>query len=52
MQSTTWTDFLDRLAHTVGSGVIGAIHEDTRTVPPADEQRDALFAPTFAARDD
>ena len=49
MQTNTWTDFIDRLAHTVGTGVIGAIHAETRVVH--DVQDDvALFAPTFVAR--
>lgn len=49
MQTNTWTDFVDRLAHTVGEGVIGPIHADTREVEPerADE---AMDAPTFIAR--
>lgn len=49
MQSTTWTDFLDRLAHSVGEGVVGVIHEETREVPEEAERRDALFSPTFVA---
>jgi hypothetical protein len=49
MQSTTWTDFLDRLANTVGAGVIGAIHEESREVPRAEERRDAPLSPTFVA---
>lgn len=47
MQTNCWTDFIDRLAHTVGRGVIGAIHEDTQVLhdEPADEDQ-----PTFLAR--
>lgn len=52
MQSTTWTDFLDRLAHTVGDGVIGAIHEDTSKVPEEVERQDPLFSPTFIAEEE
>lgn len=49
MQSTTWTDFLDRLAHTVGDGVVGVIHDETSEVSDEAERRDALFSPTFVA---
>lgn len=49
MQSTTWTDFLDRLAHTVGQGVVGVIHEETSEVSEEAERGDALFSPTFVA---
>jgi hypothetical protein len=49
MQSTTWTDFLDRLANTVGAGVIGAIHEESREVPEEVERRDPPLSPTFSA---
>ena len=51
MQTTTWTDFIDRLAHIAGDGVIGAIHADTSEVTD-DEAEDpaAICAPTFAAR--
>jgi hypothetical protein len=51
MQSTTWTDFLDRLAHLAGEGVVGAIHEETSHVPEEVERDDALFSPTFVAED-
>jgi hypothetical protein len=50
MQSTTWTDFLDRLANTVGAGVVGAIHEESREVPAEVERRDAPLSPTFRAQ--
>ncbi len=50
MQSTTWTDFLDRLAHTVGEGVIGFIHDQTTRVSPEVERQDTLFSPTFRAK--
>lgn len=49
MQSTTWTDFLDRLSQMAGEGVIGVIHEDTTRVPEAVEQRESPFSPTFLA---
>jgi hypothetical protein len=49
MQSTTWTDFLDRLAHTVGAGMIGCLHDETTEVPVEMEPQDSLFSPTFVA---
>lgn len=49
MQTTTWTDFLDRLAHMTGDGVIGVIHEEESEVPEAVEREDSLFSPTFTA---
>lgn len=51
MQSTTWTDFLDRLSHMAGDGVVGAIHEETARVPEDTERRDSPFSPTFVAED-
>jgi len=50
MQTTTWTDFLDRLAHMTGDGVIGAIHEEESEVPEAVERDESLFSPTFTAK--
>lgn len=50
MQNTTWTDFLDRLAHMTGDGVVGAIHEQESEVPEAVEREDSLFSPTFRAK--
>lgn len=49
MQTTTWTDFLDRLAHMTGDGVVGAIHEKESEVPEAVEREDSLLSPTFSA---
>lgn len=49
MQTNTWTDFIDRLAHAVGEGVVGAIHADTREVEEEEADR-ACEAPTFIAR--
>ncbi|MDX1421027.1 MAG: DUF1990 family protein [Rubricoccaceae bacterium] len=51
MQTNTWTDFIDRLAHTVGDGVVGAIRAETVEVEETDDDR-ALDAPTFIARED
>ena len=52
MQTTTWTDFLDRLAHMTGDGVVGAIHEEESEVPEAVEREESLFSPTFSATGD
>jgi hypothetical protein len=51
MQTNTWTDFIDRLAHSVGEGVVGAIQADTREVEEEDEDATA-DSPTFIARGD
>lgn len=48
MQTNTWTDFIDRLAHTVGDGVIGAIQTETRKITEEDDNADQM-APTFIA---
>ncbi len=48
MQTNTWTDFIDRLAHAVGDGVIGEIFADTCEVD--DSEIDAKpDTPTFIA---
>lgn len=49
MQSTTWTDFIDRVAHTVGEGVVGVIHEETTEL---EEEEEDAWSPTFLARGD
>lgn len=51
MQTNTWSDFIDRLAHMVGEGVIGAIRAETQEV---DEQEAdaAADTPTFIAQGD
>lgn len=51
MQTNTWTDFIDRLANTVGSGVIGPIHAEKRAVPDEDDP-ESFHSPTFLARGD
>ena len=51
MQTNTWTDFIDRLAHTVGDGVVGAILAETEEVEEDDGDR-ACEAPTFIAREE
>lgn len=48
MQTNTWTDFIDRLAHRVGEGVTGAIRAETQKI--GEEDADVTDAPTFIAR--
>jgi hypothetical protein len=50
MQTNTWTQFLDRLAATVGEGVVGSISEDLRRIDHP--LPDPLDEPTFEARGD
>lgn len=49
MQTKTWTDFIDHVAHTVGEGVVGAIVVETCEVEMTREDRE-LSGPTFRAR--
>jgi hypothetical protein len=49
MQTTTWTDFVDRLAHMVGSGVHGAIHAETHEIPDEPGDPETSCSPTFVA---
>lgn len=51
MQTTTWADFIDRLAHIVGDGVLGSIHAEKCAVDPTDADA-ACDEPTFIARGD
>lgn len=46
MQTNTWTAFVDRVANTVGRGVRGRIHEETRAIDPRDDDEDQ---PTYLA---
>ena len=50
MQTNTWTDFIDHVAHSAGDGVLGAIHVSTKQV--TDEGDEAKDGPTFVARGD
>ncbi len=52
MQTSTWTDFIDRLAVTVGGGVIGTIHAETRPIRAEPPGAKWWSAPTFIARGD
>lgn len=53
MQTNTWTEFVNRVAVTVGQGVKGYIHAETYRMK-GDEHRieEALGGPTFLARGD
>lgn len=51
MQTNAWTDFIDKLAHTVGDGVIGQIHAEEREVADTDDDA-SVDTPTFIARGD
>lgn len=48
MQTMTWTDYIDQLAHTVGDGVLGRIHEETHVLDSDDDEN----VPTYQARGD
>ena len=54
MQTTTWTDFVNTVALTCGSGVLGFIYADTRRFPPeaCTAEDDAMDRPTFVAQAD
>jgi Domain of unknown function (DUF1990) len=48
MQTMTWTDYVDQLAHSIGRGVLGRIHEETRVLDSKDDEN----VPTYLARGD
>jgi hypothetical protein len=50
MQTTTWTDFIDRVAHEVGDGVIGAIHVETTEIEDEPDDPETICSPTYLAR--
>jgi hypothetical protein len=52
MQTNTWTDFVNAVALTMGQGVIGFIHAETRRMEHALEHADDVRGPTFLARGD
>lgn len=49
MQTNTWTDFIDRVAHTVGAGVKGVIHVETNEIDDAVDGPGCECTPTFQA---
>ena len=51
MQTNTWAGFIDRLAHSVGEGVVGAINAEKQEVEDDRGDEDAS-APTFVAKVD
>jgi hypothetical protein len=51
MQTNTWTDYIDYLAHLVADGVHGCIHADQQEVELEDED-EAMNCPTYTARDE
>lgn len=48
MQTNSWTDFIDRVAHCTGDGVIQAIYADVRRLDDMDDM-DVMTSPTFLA---
>lgn len=49
MQTNTWTDFIDRVAHTVGDGVTGVIHAETTPIEDEGDVPERVCTPTFLA---
>ncbi|MFW6078808.1 MAG: DUF1990 family protein [Gemmatimonadota bacterium] len=52
MQTNVWTDFINRIAATVGEGVAGHIHAERRRLRELPPDADAIVAPTYIARAD
>jgi hypothetical protein len=52
MQTTTWTDFIDRVAHSVGDGVAGVIHAEKKVIEDEGEDPETICSPTFLASGD
>jgi hypothetical protein len=48
MQTMTWTDYIDQLAHSIGRGVLGRIHEETHVLDSKDDEN----VPTYLAQGD
>ncbi|HEX6982545.1 MAG TPA: hypothetical protein VF181_07270 [Balneolaceae bacterium] len=51
MQTTTWTDYINRLAHMIGEGIIDSIHVEKQEVEQREED-ETMDAPTFIAEGD
>lgn len=49
MQTNTWTDYVDRVAHTVGDGVIGKIHAETTEIEDELDDPETICSPTYKA---
>lgn len=52
LQTSTWTDFIDRLAALVGSGVADVIHAEKREVEEEPGDRVVPAPPTYVAKGD
>jgi hypothetical protein len=54
MQTSTWTDFVNNVAVTCGTGVVGQVYATTRVLEPGELQPadESLDAPTFVAEAD
>jgi hypothetical protein len=52
MQTTTWTDFIDRLAHYAGDGIVGSIHAETIEISDEPDDPEIMRSPTFLATGD
>jgi hypothetical protein len=54
MQTTTWTDFVNNVATTCGTGVVGEVRATTRALESSEVEPgdDAMDCPTFIARGD
>jgi len=52
MQTETWAEFVNRVALTVGSGILAYVHAEFRRLPADEEEGDELRSPTFIARGD
>lgn len=51
MQTNTWTDFVDSVAHDVGDGIIGSIHAETTEIDDEPDDPERVCSPTFKATD-
>jgi hypothetical protein len=49
MQTTTWTDFVDRVAHISGDGIVGVIHAETIEIEDEPDDLETVCSPTFLA---
>ena len=52
MQTNCWTEFVNRVAVTVGEGVVGWIHADKRRVDAGTDAPEETCGPTFVAEAD
>jgi hypothetical protein len=54
MQTTTWTDFINNVATTCGSGVVGSVKAETHALEPHDSAPgdETMDCPTFVAEGD